>query len=938
MAKKSKNGPHHDLALTVTAVLVITGVMILQMLARKLKRWSEAQKHANDILEASERELSVLGLIAFGLFILETVQAKGEWYQVFHEVHFALFTVALFYVVVNVALYALARHVGRLWREYEAADMQDHWGMTARLHRLRDKLQIPALSHHLLFGSFWMRGLVRHPWAWLEYQHCLEHMTFHEVRRDFLRSHHLPHNFSFATYLESCMQHVCLEFSEIRDTVWFVGILGLLIQLYISTLFSPPKLSTSLTVLGSVVVGLALLIFLKVKWIYWYLLHSEILHNKKESQRTLFWFGNPGLVVTLLEVCLFSLSSGIALLIYKVKKLDDLATPLTLLVVGVVALLYLLPKILPRFTLITHVGEMSDPRRVAAVVRKQQQRGEFEASARDRPNDKKTTKKRPSLQHQPSRLDKVHQSFRETVEDAGISTISALAVVLYVFLVAITLDEPGGRSVLKINVSSIRDAEIALGAAFVVEASVRLWKRFDSTTRRLDLALVLGTVGCNVASFVLRPTSPHRLLHALSALIVLRILNTAWYNELVSPRFHHLRFSADELLRHDTKHFSRSTSSMSLINHASDQQAAISFSLPTGGGPKLARVPSFVTGEKQQQPSWLQFYLAPIEHELGGGLEEEEEEPQVAAVEHRVQQLVRASLRDVGDGGATTTTAEDPDRLAEVALRRALENLLVKDPNAEVKEATDAEDERAGGAATAIATRAQRLEGHVTSTRAEELEDTLYFNYVLLAAVALPSNSRRRAGLFAKAATMIGFTKYPDQEDEQPASFVPHKVKLLLTRDQLVWYDLDGNLSEVNVATGEVVAKAARSLEKPVAIALDVENAFSPLGRVHLSTILRIDARDSDLECFTPSHVVAFTFDDARAPATWKSAILDAIDREDDDDPLHPVTASFRSAGSYTAHDQNDDVERLLHMYATRQTRSASEPRGTSDIELAVTG
>lgn len=598
-SKKKGHGKHHDLALTVTAVLVIAGVMMLQILARRLKRWSESQKHANDILEASERELSVLGLIAFGLFVLEQTASltQGDWVPVFHEVHFALFTVALFYVLVNVALYGLSRYFGRLWVAFEDAEIHEHWKIAGRLHRLRARLHIPALDHHLFFGSFWVRGLIRHPLLWLEYQRALEHMTFHEVRRDFLRVHHLPHSFSFASYLESCMQHVCVEFSEIRDTVWFIGILGLVFHLFFSTLIRESNVSTTLTYLGVTVAVLCLLVFLKVKWIYWFILHSEILYrggaaedddaedevlsegDSKETcdadaegggaggnddlddakpfssmHRRLFWFGNPGLVVTLLETCLFVLSGSIALFLFKLEKLyktKQYAAPLGSLVGATWLLFFLVPRIIPRFTLITHVGEMSDPQRIAEVVQKQQARGDFACSGAP---PSLTRKRRRDLDYaarvpQPTCVDRVRRALIAAIDEPGISSASAVASIAYAFLVAVTLNESGARSVFNGHVLVMRDIELALGALFVVEAAARLVVAPREIARQLDAALVAATVGANVVSFVLRPRRIARALHAFSALAVFRVVTTMWHNELRLLRFEHLRLSPDDLLK-----------------------------------------------------------------------------------------------------------------------------------------------------------------------------------------------------------------------------------------------------------------------------------------------------------------------------------------------------------------------------------------------------
>eukprot|EP00630_Chrysocystis_fragilis_P007616 CAMPEP_0197387836 /NCGR_PEP_ID=MMETSP1165-20131217/741_1 /TAXON_ID=284809 /ORGANISM="Chrysocystis fragilis, Strain CCMP3189" /LENGTH=971 /DNA_ID=CAMNT_0042913169 /DNA_START=111 /DNA_END=3026 /DNA_ORIENTATION=+ len=938
-SKKAKS-PHHDLALTVTAVLVIAGVMILQILERSLKRRCEKQKHASDLLEASERELSVLGLIAFGLFVLEQTASitKSYWVSVFHEVHFALFTVALFYVLVNIALYALSRHFGRLWSAFEEADMADHWSIAARLHRLRAKLRIPALDHHLFFGSFWVRGLYQHPALWLEYQRALEHMTFHEVRRDFLRVHHLPHGFSFAAYLESCMQHVCLEFSEIRDTVWVIGILGLVVHLFFSTLLSESNVATSITGLAVAVAALALVCFVKVKWIYWYILHSEILYRGAEDEeddlaqelldaggadgkedvesaarsseaadarrahRQLFWFGNPGLVVTLLEACLFVLSGSIALLLYKLDKLLEtgaLAAPLGALLAATCLLLFLVPRIVPRFTLITHVGEMSDPRRIAEVVRKQQERGDFVAGSRKRRRDLEFARR--DAAPRPSLAKRLERFCRAAIDEPGICAPSAVASVAYAALVAVTLSERSARSVFDGHVLVLRDLELALGAAFVAETTARLAVAPREVARRLDAALVYLTVGCNVASYALRPTTAAQALHALSAFIVFRVVTTMWHLELRTLRFEHLRLSPDDLIKEKGD---------------------------------LAQVPEMLASRHQKSlPSWVSFYKPPE----GGASPPRRADPVSLELETArpasARDLVLAALDDLGADGLDDddAAADDSRAVAELALEKALEKLRRGAPvSAEV--------------VPAALLAPPRLHS-VMSTQHEELEDSLYFNRVLRHCLAAKSKTKRRTvfdGIFcASASTTVAAPlrhasfRHADSSQHEDDTF--HRVKLLLTRDQIVWYHCDALLSELSPETGRVRDVPAETAD-PVAVALEAPGAVDPAGRLHLSTIIRLDLKRYELSCVTPAHLVVFAFDDADLAADWKTAILDAIDREDDDDPVHPLLVARRHSGdpssfqvpdnllSELASPDDTDQVQQLEPHATRTIRHHSFP------------
>mmetsp|Transcript_923 Transcript_923/g.1156 ORF Transcript_923/g.1156 Transcript_923/m.1156 type:complete len:1141 (-) Transcript_923:940-4362(-) len=785
--KKKGHGPHHGLALTLCSVMVIAGVLFLQMAARKLKRWSEGQKHASDVLEASERELTVLGLIAFGLFILEASKVgKGGWYAVFHEVHFALFTIAIVYMSVNALLYGLSRRFAKRWRAFESSDKINHRGIVKRFHNVRKKLSIRPLDNHLFFGTFWLRGLCRHPLTWLEYQKYLEQMTFHEIRRDFLRSQHLPHDFDFTVYLESCIQHVCLEFTEIRDSVWVLGILGLVLHQFIATLTARPTVSNVLVGLSVGIIALILIVFLKVKWIYWYVLHSEMLYSpgteieeqldisstgknyvhtlvssirQRDSldgiQRSLFWFDNPGLVVTMLEACLFAVSGNAAILLFRLDRLakrNELAAPVAALVAAVAALFFLLPKIVPRFTLITHIGEMTDPRRLAQAVTKQQQRGrlgyEKTMSLRSRNNNLSDMDISnngncgctESWYDHPFYTNCLTTAlWHHFVEAPGLSSISAVFVVAYSFAVVITLNEAGARAVIGHGgVVTVRSIEVSLSGLFLIEAALRFAHAPKMLDRKLDLILVSICTVCDVTSFALFLATTNEdirklvvTLHALSTLIILRIVNTAWHEELREVRLEHIRLNLEKTAELDRSNHipqyhsgpSRRGSAASSIvsvsgNNAQPQPRRLSSrsSIFTNSstaarkrrvshvfGPNNTARSLFIAastssnilnegdGDEKEEatmitttatpthtrrpsetPAWLTFYEPPGSNVI----KSDERHPMLKAAEVKVHDLVVAVIDELSrdpDAYAQTQGFDDADRLARKALELSLQ-------------------------------------------------------------------------------------------------------------------------------------------------------------------------------------------------------------------------------------------------------------------------
>lgn len=314
-------------------------------------------------------------------------------------------------------------------------------------------------------------------------------------------------------------------------------------------------------------------------------------------------------------------------------------------------------------------------------------------------------------------------------------------------------------------------------------------------------------------------------------------------------------------------------------------------------------------------------------------------------VKLKAQDLVVAALADIDDD----ETGEDPEYLAELALESVLERLRQERAQPNTIRSISISSGLDLRPSTPKIPPPPRLES-VMSTHNEELEDSLYFNRVLRHCVATKSKTKRRSlsnsvfagvdGLLCAASAASSLTRsHQHHHDEDTPDPSWHKVKLLLTRDQLVWFNCDGYISEHVPDTGLIRDVPAETAD-PVAIALDEPGALDPAGRIHLSTILRLDARRShkELSCATTAHIIVFHFDDPRLPADWKQAILDAIDQEGDDDPIHPlITARQRSSdpSSFRVPDEllsslaghNDDIDDEQAIES--RTQSASQTATT---------
>ncbi|CAN0493614.1 unnamed protein product, partial [Ectocarpus sp. 12 AP-2014] len=266
----------------------------------------------------------------------------------FEQIHMALFLAALlhtFFVGV-VALYA--RQINRRWDIFEDDEMRRYKDLKQQHRRTAQKLGIRHADLKYGIGT-WRAGwlTVRHPILFRRLSELSEHVGYHAIRAQFIKSNQLPKNFRFASYLTKCEQSVVLELAGVKEGVWVALILFVGAELFVKGILGKAESSEDVKpifITGTIVVMLAAIaVHLKLRSIYYDMIRSyQARQEKKKTQRnagyplrrddlmqflgpstantmrqkSLFWFSRPGLMLVTLQSMQFLLAIMVGALIW----------------------------------------------------------------------------------------------------------------------------------------------------------------------------------------------------------------------------------------------------------------------------------------------------------------------------------------------------------------------------------------------------------------------------------------------------------------------------------------------------------------------------------------------------------------------------------------------------------------------------------------------
>ncbi|CAN0101115.1 unnamed protein product [Sphacelaria rigidula] len=111
----------------VMTICTVGGVLFFNAITRQLEAYAHGNKQTKELLESVYRELSVLGIVAFVIWSIQSSSYLALEYSVkhfFEVIHMTLFLAAIFhsFFVVLVSLYS--KQVSKRWDVYEDDEMK----------------------------------------------------------------------------------------------------------------------------------------------------------------------------------------------------------------------------------------------------------------------------------------------------------------------------------------------------------------------------------------------------------------------------------------------------------------------------------------------------------------------------------------------------------------------------------------------------------------------------------------------------------------------------------------------------------------------------------------------------------------------------------------------------------------------------------------------
>ncbi|MES1913603.1 MAG: hypothetical protein MHM6MM_005785 [Cercozoa sp. M6MM] len=269
------SGPLDDKQLNVLALIalfVILITIVIETVTHRLEHALERHQHLSKLLGRLYREAMIVGLVASGIFATDaSFSLDKDVKHALEVVHFTLFLLMVLQIVLNLLLMWVSVRISRDWDRLEAMEAQEYLDIQARRLRLRDKLRRMSLMKRL-FAVQTRR----------DYDKALQQWRYHDLRLHFIAANHLPPQFSFATYLRKCKQHVFIELIDLHWMGFVVLAMALLFELAVrngSGTGEPHDIEWQLKMSGfaCLITIVCVASYVKVSGIYRRVLHSSLI-------------------------------------------------------------------------------------------------------------------------------------------------------------------------------------------------------------------------------------------------------------------------------------------------------------------------------------------------------------------------------------------------------------------------------------------------------------------------------------------------------------------------------------------------------------------------------------------------------------------------------------------------------------------------------------
>jgi hypothetical protein len=344
--------------------------------------------------------------------------------HVFADVHFLLFYTAILNALQSALLFNVVQRISKkLWIDTEKLDVghyvelrEEFDSVHTQLEKLRQRRKVRKDAHTANEGpddaespmntlpidagtdegvTGAVRSImdrIRYPALKSKYSELLVQVRFHELRVHFLQAYNLPVKFQVSDYLMRSEQHVLLQLINVSPIAWLL-LTGLVNLLYfVLGIVSYQMRSAKLVGIVMIYmffsaiflcVVLSWIVHRKMKMIYKQIMNSETLWNVHnafsterthlaEEQKSLFWAGDPTLVIAAIQFMQFGYAVAVSTIIIFWEELNDGPTPMTIYVLVVCAcyavFIGVTAHIIPRYTLCTNLAQLVDVQRLHEAV------------------------------------------------------------------------------------------------------------------------------------------------------------------------------------------------------------------------------------------------------------------------------------------------------------------------------------------------------------------------------------------------------------------------------------------------------------------------------------------------------------------------------------------------------------------------------------------
>ena len=193
---------------------LIVGLVFLEVIFAKAEEWAK-EHESNELFEKLKKELTMMGILSFTVFIYQTAYAnsENEYYMAFEMSHIVILFIAIAFIIQASFLLQFAFKEGKhflLAQRTTASDLLD-------MYKVMNK-ESPWATWFFNKSPFWVP-------AFPAFRNDIENKLIEKL---FLMKHKLPEEFRFAHYMSKLFSNYISELGEVSPVSWcLLGILVL---------------------------------------------------------------------------------------------------------------------------------------------------------------------------------------------------------------------------------------------------------------------------------------------------------------------------------------------------------------------------------------------------------------------------------------------------------------------------------------------------------------------------------------------------------------------------------------------------------------------------------------------------------------------------------------------------------------------------------------